>query len=120
MTTQTDTYSAVATMLPKLKEICSMCANRNSNKEEVGYGDCPVCRGQGWKPSRDLQNIIQNIEYPFTLVLQNDMIGWMAEIKINGKEFPGLDTPAYDTPIAAVYAALYRTLTTIRGNSYGS
>lgn len=115
MTTQTDTYSAVATMLPKLKEICSMCSSRNSTEDEVGYGDCPICRGQGWKPSKNLQNIIQNIEYPFTLVLQNDMIGWMAEIKINDKESPSIDNPTYDTPVAAVYAALYRALITIRG-----
>jgi len=110
-----DMYVAVAEVLPNLQEVCSICYNFNSD----GNGDgntpseittCHVCNSRGWLPTRDLQNIIMKVEYNFTLVLQHDMIGWMADITLDGvsKEWLDNERPVYGDPVTATYAALYR------------
>ena len=119
MIIKTDIFSAVASIMPKLRDSCATCSMRHTtaaNKmiytsvDQVGYGDCTLCMGMGWIATKNLHQIIHNIEYPFTLVLQNDMIGWMAEIQLSDKDSPNSDRPVYDNPVEAVYAALYRTL----------
>jgi len=53
-----------------------------------------------------------NIKYPLTLLLKNDMIGWSAEIAIDGESLKAnSDRPAYDNPVDAVYEALFEALT---------
>ena len=112
MVIKTNISSEVASIMPNLRINCSICSMRHADPKDtqVGYGDCVFCMGVGWKPTENLHEIIQNIEYPFTLVLQNDMIGWMAEIQLTGKESPSSNHSTYDNPVEAVYAALYRTL----------
>jgi len=118
-----DMYSAVATHLVGLKEPCNSCNGLNQTEaiingntvditSETTYQPCHVCGTLGWIPTRDLQNIITNIEYNFTLVLQHDMIGWMADITLNGEDKDCYnERPVYGDPVTAVYAALYRTIT---------
>ena len=62
--------------------------------------------------SQNLQNIIINIEYNYTLVLQHDMMGWMADVTLDGVAKGWLDDerPVYGDPVTAVYASLYRTI----------
>jgi len=121
MIIKTDIFSAVASIMPKLRDSCATCSMRHidsnitgegsiTSVDQVGYGDCTLCMGMGWIATKNLHQIIHNIEYPFTLVLQNDMIGWMAEIQLSDEDSPSSDRPVYDNPVEAVYAALYRTL----------
>ena len=115
-TTTSDMYRNVASMVPQLREGCKFCialtrdAIAHVSDGFVGFGDCIVCMGQGWIPTTNLTTIIKSIDHPFTLILSNDMIGWMADIALDGKSLDGSDAPMFDNPLDAVYAALYRAL----------
>ena len=117
MTTTNDMYRHVAVEMPALREDCKFCIAltrdivANMRDGFVGFGDCVVCMGQGWMPTTNLNTIITNIDHPFTLVLTNDMIGWMADVALDGAPLDGGETPMFDNPLDAVYAALYRSLT---------
>ena len=108
-----DMYTAVATVLPKLQEVCRICNDFDSDNTTQSETTCQVCGTLGWLPTRDLQNIIMNINYNFTLVLQHDMIGWMAKVTLDdeAKDWLDYERPVYGDPITAVYAALYRAIT---------
>jgi hypothetical protein len=62
-------------------------------------------------PTTNLNTIITSIDHPFTLVLSNDMMGWMADVALDGAPLDGGETPMFENPLDAVYAALYRSLT---------
>ena len=102
-------------MVPQLREGCKFCialtreAAAHVSDGFVGFGDCVICMGQGWIPTTNLTTIITSIDHPFTLILSNDMIGWMADVALDGKALGG-EAPMFDTPLDAVYAALYRAL----------
>ena len=114
-TTTSDMYRNVAYMVPQLREGCKFCialtreAAAHVSDGFVGFGDCVICMGQGWLPTTNLTTIINSIDHPFTLVLSNDMMGWMADVALDGKALGG-EAPMFDTPLDAVYAALYRAL----------
>jgi hypothetical protein len=105
-----DMYTAVAKQMPKLQEPCNGCQDWS---ESIDGRICTVCNGLGWLATQNLQNIIMNIEYNFTIVLQHDMIGWMADVTLDGIEKNWLDNerPVYGDPVTAVYAGLYRAIT---------
>ena len=113
--TTSDMYRNVAYMVPQLREGCKFCialtraAAAHVRDGFVGFGDCVICRGQGGLPTTNLTTIINSIDHPFTLVLSNDMMGWMADVALDGKALGG-EAPMFDTPLDAVYAALYRAL----------
>jgi len=119
-----DMYTAVAMHMTKLQEPCNKCNGLDRTEatidghtvavtSETTYQPCHVCGTLGWLPTQNLQNIIMNIEYNFTLVLQHDMIGWMAKVTLDGEATDWLDNerPIYGDPVTAVYAALYRAIT---------
>ena len=119
-----DMFTAVATHMTKLQEPCNRCNGLNKTNttinehtvdvtSETTYQPCHVCGTLGWLPTQNLQNIIMNIEYNFTLVLQHDMIGWMAKVTLDDEATHWLDNerPVYGDPVTAVYAALYRSIT---------
>ena len=98
----------VALHLPKLRDRCIRCAGSAGIQIQ-----CSLCNNRGWTPVRNIRDIIMNIEYPFTLVLRNDILGWMAEITLDGSsdDTDGSSTSeAYKEPVEAIYAALYRSL----------
>lgn len=114
-----DMYVAVAEVLPNLQELCSICYNFDSDDDTpseiaIRHIPCHVCNSRGWLPTRDLQNIIMKVEYNFTLVLQHDMIGWMADITLDNVSTDCHDNerPIYTDPVAAIYAGLYRAIIT--------
>ena len=115
-TTTSDMYRNVAYIVPQLREGCKFCialtreAAANVSDGFVGFGDCVICMGQGWIPTTNLTTIITSIDHPFTLILSNDMIGWMADVALDGTALDGSDTPMFDNPLDAVYAALFRSL----------
>jgi len=118
MTTITnDMYRTVAHLVPQLREGCKFCIALTRDVVAhvsdgfVGFGDCVICMGLGWMPTTNLNTIITSIDHPFTLVLTNDMIGWMADVALDGAPLEGRETPMFDNPLDAVYAALYRSLT---------
>ena len=80
---------AVAQVLPVLQVPCT-CKIMQSTSP------CGYCQNRGWIPTISLSHIITNLEYPFTLVLSNDMIGWCAEIVLDGDTPTGKDKKAYD------------------------
>ena len=119
-----DMYTAVATQITSLQEPCNSCNGLDQTKATIGdstvevtseitYQPCHVCGTLGWLPTQNLQNIIMNVEYNFTLVLQHDMIGWMAKVTLDDEATDWLDNerPIYGDPVTAVYAALYRSIT---------
>ena len=116
MTTTSDMCRNVAHMMPQLRVGCGFCVAltrdviAHVNDSFVGFGDCVVCMGLGWLPTTNLTTIIKSIDHPFTLVLTNDMIGWMADVALDGNALDGCETPVFDTPVDALYAALYRSL----------
>ena len=115
-TTTSDMYRNVAYIVPQLREGCKFCialtreAAAHVSDGFVGFGDCVICMGQGWIPTTNLTTIIKSIDHPFTLILSNDMIGWMADVALDGTALEGSDTPMFDNPLDAVYAALFRSL----------
>ena len=119
-----DMFTAVATHMTKLQDPCDACYGVDRTEatiegrtvavtSETHYQPCHVCNAVGWLPTRDLQNIVINIAYNFTLVLQHDMIGWMAKVTLDDEATHWLDNerPVYGDPVTAVYAALYRAIT---------
>ena len=115
-----DMFTAVATHMTKLQEPCNRCNGLDRTigdhtvaaTSESTYQPCHVCGALGWLPTQNLQNIIMNVEYNFTLVLQHDMIGWMAKVTLDDEATDWLDNerPVYGDPVTAVYAALYRSI----------
>ena len=107
-----DMYQIVAVAMPKLREPCYKC-NGFIQTDSTTHQPCYVCNAVGWLPTKNLQNIIINIEYNYTLVLQHDMIGWMAKVTLDDEATHWLDNerPVYGDPVTAVYAALYRSIT---------
>ena len=97
----------VALHLPKLRAHCIKCAGSDGIQLK-----CDLCDDRGWVPVRNIRDIIMNIEYPFTLVLRNDILGWMAEITLDGSsdDTDGSTSEAYKEPVEALYNALYRSL----------
>jgi len=97
----------VALHLPKLRDRCIKCAGSDGIQIQ-----CDLCNNRGWTPVRNIRDIILNIEYPFTLVLRNDIIGWMAEVTLDGSsdDTDGSTYKAYKEPVEAIYNALYRSL----------
>ena len=98
----------VALHLPKLRTHCIRCAGSDGIQLQ-----CNLCGDRGWVAVRNIRDIIMNIEYPFTLVLRNDILGWMAEITLDGSsdDTDGSSTSeAYKEPVEAIYGALYRSL----------
>ncbi len=108
MITTKSICNAVAAVIDELQIPCTRCMGINSHK----LLPCPQCDSRGWTYTKSLQNIIMNIKYPLTLLLKNDMIGWSAEIAIDGSSLKAnSDRPAYDSPVDAVYEALFEALT---------
>lgn len=105
MITTNDICKSVAAVIPELQNPCMSC---------MGYkrSACTHCDGLGWQPSKQIDRIITNVKYPLTIVLKNDMIGWSAEVALDGD---GLKTngnrQAFDNPVDAVYEALFEALT---------
>ena len=105
MITTNDICKSVAAVIPELQNPCMSC---------MGYkrSACTHCDGLGWQPSKQIDRIITNVKYPLTIVLKNDMIGWCAEVAVDGD---GLKTngnrQAFDNPVDAVYEALFEALT---------
>ena len=105
MITTNDICKSVAAVIPELQNPCMAC---------MGYkrSACTHCDGLGWQPSKQIDRIITNVKYPLTIVLKNDMIGWSAEVALDGD---GLKTngnrQAFDNPVDAVYEALFEALT---------
>ena len=105
MITTNDICKSVAAVIPELQNPCMSC---------MGYkrSACTHCDGLGWQPSKQIDRIITNVKYPLTIVLKNDMIGWSAEVALDGD---GLKTngnrQAFDSPVDAVYEALFEALT---------
>ena len=108
MITTNDISKAVANVIPALKQPCDTCYTGNFFQDY-----CDSCDNEGWIPTKDLETIIMNIEYPFTLVLSNDMIGWYASITLDNKSFTKIYTNVntYNNPIDSIYEALFETLT---------
>jgi len=106
-----DMYQIVAVAMPKLREPCYKC-NGFIQTDSTTHQPCYVCNAVGWLPTKNLQNIIINIEYNYTLVLHHDMMGWMADVTLDGVAKGWLDDerPVYGDPVTAVYASLYRTI----------
>ena len=115
MTITNDMYRSEVMEMPALREGCTFCIALSRDTIAhmsdgfVGFGDCSICLGQGWLHTSNINTNITNINHPFQLVLSNDMMGWMAVIALDG-ERDGSDSPVFDTPLDAVYAALYRSL----------
>jgi len=112
-----DMQLIVAKHLSKLQEPCSDCREDEglytAHHSEISDTTlCDTCRSTGWVATLNLQKIIMNIEYNFTLVLQHDIIGWMADITLDGVPKSWLDNerPVYSGPVDAIYAGLYRVL----------
>ena len=115
MITTNDICIAVASVIEELQQICMHCLGIRPYKLQPYYQGrilCVRCLDRGWYPTESLDNIITNIKYPLTLLLKNDMIGWSAEIAIDGDSLKAnSDRPAYDDPVDAVYEALFEALT---------
>ena len=114
MITTNSISNAVASVIDELQIPCMHCMGLNSYKLKP----CQHCEGRGWNHTKSLHNIITNIKYPLTLVLKNDMIGWSAEIAIDGTSLKvDSDRHAYNDPVDAVYEALFEALTDKLGAS---
>ena len=101
-------------MIEEIQVPCMRCMGTDSHwrAKFIKLRPCQNCDNRGWIPTKSLQNIIMNIKYPLTLLLKNDMIGWSAEIAIDGESLKAnSDRPAYDNPVDAVYEALFEALT---------
>ncbi len=105
MITTKDICKSVAAVLPELQNPCMSCMGHK-------HLSCTHCDGVGWLPTKQIDRIITNVKYPLTIVLKNDMIGWSAEVALDGD---GLKTngnrQAFDSPVDAVYEALFEALT---------
>ena len=104
MTTTNSICNTVAAVIDELQRPCMRCMGI-SNKP------CAHCDDRGWNASKDLNTIIMNVKYPLTIVFKNDMIGWSAEVALDGDMPTGTDRTAYDNPVYAIYEALFEALT---------
>ena len=106
MITTSDICKSVAAVITELQVSCITCLGQSNT-----YKVCIRCDDRGWNPTLDFNRVITNIKYPLTIVLQNDMIGWSAEIALDGDIPTGMDKQAHDNPVYAVYEALFEALT---------
>ena len=106
MTITNDTCNAVAAVINELQISCIACLGQS-----VEYIVCRRCDGRGWIASKNLDSIITNVKYPLTILLENDMIGWHAEIQFDGKSLTFNNKNIFDNPVDAVYEALFEALT---------
>ena len=106
MITISDICKSVAGVITELQVQCITCLGQSNT-----YNACRRCEDQGWVPTLDLNRVITNIKYPLTLVLRNDMIGWCAEVALDGDIPTGMDKQVHDNPVYAVYEALFEALT---------
>ncbi len=104
MTTTNSICNTVAAVIDELQRPCMRCMGI-SNKP------CAHCDDRGWNASKDLNTIIMNVKYPLTIVLENDMIGWHASVAFDGKPLIFNNKIIYETPVDAIYAALFEALT---------
>ncbi len=104
--TISDICKSVAAVITELQVPCITCLGRPN-----AYKVCVRCDDRGWNPTLDFNRIITNIKYPLTIVLQHDMIGWSAEIALDGDIPTGMDKQVHDNPVYAVYEALFEALT---------
>ena len=104
--TISDICKSVAGVVTELQVVCITCLGQS-----VAFTVCRRCEDRGWTPTLDLNRVITNIKYPLTIVLRNDMIGWSAEIALDGDIPTGMDKQAHDNPVYAVYEALFEALT---------
>jgi hypothetical protein len=116
MGTNNNTSRMVAQVLPQLRESCGFCialtrdTTAHVSDGFVGFSDCVICMGQGWAPTTNLTTILTEINHPFTLSVSKDMLGWTAELTVDGESLSKGIAPMFDTPLDAVYAALHRFL----------
>jgi len=101
-----DICKSVAAVIVELQVPCVICLGQSNI-----YKVCIRCDDRGWIPTQDLSKIIMNIKYPLTIVLHNDMIGWSAEIALDGDIPTGMAKQVHDNPVYAVYEALFEALT---------
>ena len=106
MITISDICKSVAAVITELQVQCITCLGQSNT-----YTVCRRCEDQGWVPTLDLNRVITNIKYPLTIVLRNDMIGWSAEMALDGDIPTGMDKQVHDNPVYAVYEALFEALT---------
>ena len=106
MTTISDICKSVAAVITELQTQCIICLGQSN-----AYTVCHRCEDGGWNPTLDLNRVITNVKYPLTIVLQNDMIGWSAEMALDGDIPTGKAKQVYDNPVYAVYEALFEALT---------
>lgn len=106
MTTISDICKSVAAVITELQTPCITCLGQSNI-----YKVCKCCDVRGWTPTLDLNRVITNIKYPLTIVLRNDMIGWCAEITLDGDIPTKMDKQVYTNPVYAVYEALFEALT---------
>ena len=106
MITINDICKSVAAVIVELQVPCVICLGRSNI-----YKVCIRCDDRGWIPTQDLSKIITNIKYPLTIVFKNDMIGWCAEVALDGDVPTGKDQQVHDNPVYAVYEALFEALT---------
>ena len=106
MITINDICKSVAAVITELQVPCITCLGQSTTHDV-----CRRCEDRGWTPTLDLNRVITNIKYPLTIVLRNDMIGWSAEIALDGDIPTGMDKQVHDNPVYAVYEALFEALT---------
>ena len=106
MITINDICKSVAAVITELQVPCITCLGQSTT-----HAVCRRCEDRGWTPTLDLNRVITNIKYPLTIVLRNDMIGWCAEVALDGDVPTGKDQQVHDNPVYAVYEALFEALT---------
>ena len=106
MITISDICKSVASVVTELQVSCITCLGQS-----VDSVVCRRCEDRGWTPTLDLNRVITNIKYPLTIVFKNDMIGWCAEITLDGDIPTGRNKQVHDNPVYAVYEALFEALT---------
>ena len=106
MITISDICKSVASVVTELQVSCITCLGQS-----VDSVVCRRCEDRGWTPTLDLNRVITNIKYPLTIVFKNDMIGWCAEVALDGDIPTGKDQQVHDNPVYAVYEALFEALT---------
>ena len=106
MITINDICKSVAAVITELQVPCIICLGQSNT-----YKVCTRCDDKGWSATQDLSKIITNIKYPLTIVFKNDMIGWYAEVALDGDAPTGMYRQAYENPVYAVYEALFEALT---------
>lgn len=103
MITTNDTCNEVAAVISELRRPCIRCMGKRKQP-------CELCNDRGWVATKNLESIITNVKYPLTILLENDMIGWHAEIQFDGS-LTFNNQNIFDNPVDAVYQALFEALT---------